>query len=66
MDTVLTEDEINDLARMIADVTLTEVIDKDYEDMLDEMFAEHNAMLYAANSYDLDAQAYGEIGRAHV
>ena len=61
MDTVLTEDEINDLARMIADVTLTEVIDKDYEDMLDEMFAEHNAMLYAANSYDLDAQAYGEM-----
>ena len=61
MDTVLTEDEINDLARMIADVTMTEAIDKDYEDMLDEMFAEHNAMLYAANSYDLDAQAYGAM-----
>lgn len=61
MDTVLTEDEINDLAKMIADVTMTETIDKDYEDMLDEMFAEHNAMLYAANSYDLDAQAYGEM-----
>lgn len=61
MGTILTEDEINDLAKMIANVTLTEAIDEDYEDMLDEMFAEHNAMLYAANSYDLDAQAYGEM-----
>lgn len=61
MDTVLTEDEINDLVKSIAEVTLTENVDEDYEDMLDEMFAEHNAMLYAANSYDLDAQAYGEM-----
>ena len=57
----MTEDEINDLAKMIAEVTLTETIDAEYEDMLDEMFAEHNAMLYAAHSYDLDAQAYGEM-----
>ena len=61
MDTVLTEDEINDLVKSIAEVTLTENVDEDYEDMLDEMFAEHNAMLYAANSYDLDAQAYGAM-----
>ena len=40
MDTVLTEDEINDLARMIADVTLTEAIDDEYEEMLEKMFAE--------------------------
>lgn len=58
---ILSEDEINDLARMIADVTLTDAIDSEYEDMLDKMFAEHNAMLYAVNSYDLDAQAYGEM-----
>ena len=61
MDTVLTEDEINDLVKSIAEVTLTENVDEDYENMLDEMFAEHNAMLYAANSYDLDAQAYGAM-----
>ena len=61
MDTVLTEDEINDLVKSIAEVTLTENVDEDYEDMLDEMFAEHNAMLYAASSYDLDAQAYGAM-----
>jgi hypothetical protein len=61
MDTVLTEDEINDLVKSIAEVTLTENVDEEYEDMLDKMFAEHNAMLYAANSYDLDAQAYGAM-----
>ena len=61
MDTVLTEDEINDLVKSIAEVTLTENVDEDYENMLDKMFAEHNAMLYAANSYDLDAQAYGAM-----
>ena len=61
MDTMLTEDEINDLAKTIADVTLTDTIDAEYEGMLDEIFAEHNAMLYAANSYDNDAIAYGEL-----
>ena len=61
MNTVLTEDEINDLVKSIAEVTLTENVDEEYEDMLDKMFAEHNAMLYAANSYDLDAQAYGAM-----
>jgi len=61
MNTEFFEDEINELAKMIADVTLTEQIDDDYEDMLDEMFAEHQAMQYAAHSYDLDAQAYGEM-----
>jgi hypothetical protein len=61
MDTILNDDEINELAKMIADVTLTEAIDSEYEDMLDTMFAEHQAMLYAAQSYDLDAQAYGEM-----
>ena len=61
MNTKLNEDEINELAKMIAEVTLTEEIDAEYEDMLDKMFAEHNAMLYAAHSYDLDAQAYGAM-----
>lgn len=57
----LTEDEINTLASEIAAVTLTDEIDADYENMLDEMYAEHEAMMYAAYSYDLDAIAYGEM-----
>lgn len=52
---------INELAREIADVTLTEEIDDECEAMLDEMFAEHQAMMYAAHSYDLDAEAYGQM-----
>ena len=61
MDTKMNEDEINELAKMIAEVTLTEEIDAEYEDMLDAMYAEHLQMEYAAHSYDLDAQAYGEM-----
>ena len=57
----LTEDEINTLASEIAAVTLTDEIDADYEAMLDEMYAEHEAMLYAAQSWDNDAIAYGEM-----
>ena len=57
----MNEDEINLLAKELAEITLTDAIEFEYEDMLDKMFAEHNAMLYAVNSYDLDAQAYGEM-----
>ena len=52
---------INKLAKEIADVTLAEDIDDEYEAMMDALFAEHEAMMYAANSYDLDAIAYGEM-----
>jgi hypothetical protein len=53
-------DLINELARELADVTLTD-IDDDNEDVLDMLYAEHEAMMYAANSYDLDAEAYGQM-----
>lgn len=53
-------DLINELAAEIAAETLTEAINDEYEAMLDEMFAEHQAMQYAANSWDLDAQFYGD------
>lgn len=52
---------INKLAKEIADVTLAEDIDDECEAMLDALFAEHEAMMYAAHSYDLDAIAYGEM-----
>lgn len=52
---------INELAREIAEATLAEEIDDEYEAMMDALFAEHEAMMYAANSYDLDAIAYGEM-----
>ena len=52
---------INELAMEIAEATLTDYIDDEYEAMMDALFAEHEAMMYAANSYDLDAIAYGEM-----
>ena len=55
------EDMINELAMEIAEATLTDYIDDECEAMLDALFAEHEAMMYAAHSYDLDAIAYGEM-----
>jgi hypothetical protein len=58
---MLTDDEINELCREIAEATLTDEIDEVYENMIDDMFANHQAMLYAAQSYNNDAIAYGEM-----
>ena len=55
------EDMINELAMEIAEATLTDYVDDGCEAMLDALFAEHEAMMYAAYSYDLDAIAYGEM-----
>ena len=52
---------INKLAKEIAEVTLAEDAEAEYEAALDALFAEHEAMMYAAHSYDLDAIAYGEM-----
>jgi hypothetical protein len=52
---------INELAREIAGVTLAEDVDDECEALFDALYAEHEAMMYAANSYDLDAIAYGEM-----
>jgi len=58
---VVEEDIINELAREIAGTTLTEDVDDECEALFDALYAEHEAMMYAANSYDLDAIAYGEM-----
>jgi hypothetical protein len=58
---MLTDDEINELCRAIAEATLTDDVDEVYENMIDDMFANHQAMLYAAQSYNNDAIAYGEM-----
>jgi lipopolysaccharide biosynthesis regulator YciM len=53
------DDAINELCRDIAEATLTDFTEDEYENMMDEMFAEHQALMYAAQSYDNDAVAYG-------
>jgi hypothetical protein len=58
---MLTDDEINELCKAIAEATLADDVDEVYENMVDDMFANHQAMLYAAQSYNNDAIAYGEM-----
>jgi hypothetical protein len=58
---MLTDDEINELCKAIAEATLADDVDEVYENMVDDMFANHQAMLYAAQSYNNDAVAYGEM-----
>jgi hypothetical protein len=53
------DDIINELCRDIAEATLTDMTEDEYENMMDEMYAEHQALMYAAQSYDNDAVAYG-------
>jgi hypothetical protein len=57
----LTEDEINELAKELAEITLTEDIEAEFEAYMDAAWAEHELQMYAANSYDNDAIAYGEF-----
>jgi hypothetical protein len=54
-------DEINELASMLAAIGIEEEIDEEYETMMDALYAEHEARMHAANSYDEDAIAYGEM-----
>ena len=57
----MTEDEINELARELAEITLTEDIEAEFEAYMDAAWAEHEMQMYAVNSYDNDAIAYGEF-----
>ena len=54
-------DEINELASMLAAIGIEEEIDEEYEALMDALYAEHEEMMRAANSYDDDAIAYGEM-----
>jgi hypothetical protein len=49
--------EIDELASMLASVG----IDEEDEAVLDMLYAEHEARMNAANSYDNDASSYGEM-----
>ena len=55
-----TDVEINELASMLASIGMEEEIDEN-ELVLDMLYAEHEEMMRAANSYDDDAISYGEM-----
>lgn len=54
-------DEINELASMLASVGMEDEIDDEYEALMDTLYAEHQALMYAAQSFDNDAIEYGEM-----
>ena len=57
---IIDEDaEINELASMLAELGIDEEFDADA--VLDALYAEHEEMMRAANSYDDDAISYGEM-----
>jgi len=49
--------EIDELASMLASIGM----DEEDEAVLDMLYAEHEARMNAANSYDNDASSYGEM-----
>ena len=54
-------DEITELASMLASVGMEDEIDDEYEALMDTLYAEHQALMYAAQSFDNDAIEYGEM-----
>ena len=55
-----TDVEINELASMLASIGMDDEVDEN-ELVLDMLYAEHEEMVRAANSYDEDAISYGEM-----
>lgn len=58
----MTIDEVNliaaEIAEELAEERMNETIDALEEEAMDRMMAEHEQMMYAVYSYDLDAEAY--------
>lgn len=57
----MTIDQVNLLLTKLADDAITAVVDAEYDEMIFEMFAGNEQMLYASQSYTNDSIAYGEM-----
>ena len=57
----MTINQVNLLLTELADDAITAVVDAEYEEMVFEMFAGHEQLLYASQSYTNDSIAYGEM-----
>lgn len=51
--------QINAELQILAQEQLDLVVEDRYNDMMDELCAFHDMMMYASHSYDQDAEAYG-------
>ena len=52
---------VNFLLQDLAAQSQEDAAELAYEEYLDAICAEHDAQMYAAHSYDLDAVAYGQF-----
>ena len=57
---IMTTEQINDLAREIAELTCEEFVDYQYDIMVDDLCALFEQNEYAARSFDNDAIDYGK------
>jgi hypothetical protein len=57
----MTINQVNLLLTKLADDAINAVVDAEYEEMVFEMFAGNEQMLYASQSYTNDSIAYGEM-----
>jgi hypothetical protein len=57
----MTIDQVNLLLTKLADDAITAVIDAEYDEMVYEMFAGNEQMMYASQSYTNDSIAYGSM-----
>ena len=55
----MTIDELNAELQDLAERERLSLAEAEYESYMDRLMAEHEMMMYAANSYDLDAIYYG-------
>lgn len=54
-------DDVNFLLRDLASQFREDATELAYEEYLDFVYAQYDAQMYAARSYDLDAIAYGQF-----
>jgi hypothetical protein len=57
----MTIDQVNLFLTKLADDAINAVVEAEYEEMVFEMFAGHEQLLYASQSYTNDSIAYGEM-----
>lgn len=53
-------EEVNFELQLLADEATLQNAEEIYNDMIDQMCAEHDMQMYACHSYDLDAEFYGK------
>ena len=57
----MTINQVNLLLTKLADDAINAVVDAEYDEMIFEMFAGNEQMLYASQSYTNDSIAYGSM-----